>query len=158
MILYKQYKIRRAIAEDVHGIAALEKRSFATPWSEEDFERELNRNPIAVYLVAVTEEEEIVGYVGLWAILNEGHITNIAVSPEHRRKGIAAGLLDYLIKEASKYGVRKFTLEVRTSNAGAIKLYEGFGFSVEGYRKEYYKDNKEDAAIMWLMEPAADDE
>lgn len=143
------YRIRRARPGDTHGIAELEKRCFPTPWKERDFENELSGNPLAVYMAALTGADEIIGYCGLWVILDEGHITNVAVAPEWRKQGVAADLLAALFEEAGKRGARRYTLEVRRSNEDAIRLYEGFGFQIAGYRKGYYADTKEDAAIMW---------
>ena len=89
------------------------------------------------------------GYAGMWIILDEGHITNIAVDPTYRRQGIGQGLLDELTKLAVERGAIAMTLEVRVSNAEAQSLYTKLGFVPRGIRKGYYQDNKEDALIMW---------
>ena len=138
--------IRAMCAEDVDAILAVEEASFHTPWTRGDFEGELI-NPLAYYLVA--EDEVVIGYVGSWIIFDECHITNIAVAPETRRRGIGEKLLQTLIHDAEEKGVIATTLEVRPSNAPAIALYEKYGFAVEGVRKRYYADTGEDALIMW---------
>ena len=94
-------------------------------------------------------EEDVVGYAGLWKIGDEGHITNVAVAPEQRRKSIGDMLVGALIEVTEEEGITSHTLEVRKSNIGAIRLYEKHGFKVEGERKAYYEDNGEDALIMW---------
>ncbi len=129
----------------------LDEICFTVPWSRNDFEKELRGNPLALYIVAC-EGPNMIGYAGVWCIVDEGHITNIAVHPDHRREGIGRKFLALLIAEAEKRsGTTKFTLEVRVSNEAAINLYEEAGFREAGRRKNYYSDNKEDAAIMWLI-------
>ena len=140
--------IRRGEQKDILAIEELEKQCFATPWSYESLKYDIVENNRALYLVAEIEGE-IVGYVGIWKIVDEGHITNVAVSPAHRRKHIASALLETLFRVTERAGVVQHTLEVRAGNEGAIKLYEGFGFKEAGLRKGYYEDNGEDAIIMW---------
>lgn len=140
--------IRRGEEKDILAIEELEKQCFATPWSYESLKYDIMENNRALYLVAEIEGE-IVGYVGIWKIVDEGHITNVAVSPAHRRKHIASALLETLFRVTERAGVVQHTLEVRAGNEGAIKLYEGFGFKEAGLRKGYYEDNGEDAIIMW---------
>ena len=140
--------IRRGEEKDILAIEELEKQCFATPWSYESLKYDIVENNRALYLVAEIEGE-IVGYVGIWKIVDEGHITNVAVSPAHRRKHVASALLETLFRVTERAGVVQHTLEVRAGNEGAIKLYEGFGFKEAGLRKGYYEDNGEDAIIMW---------
>jgi ribosomal-protein-alanine N-acetyltransferase len=140
--------IRRGEEKDILAIEELEKQCFATPWSYESLKYDIVENNRALYLVAEIEGE-IVGYVGIWKIVDEGHIANVAVSPAHRRKHIASALLETLFRVTERAGVVQHTLEVRAGNEGAIKLYEGFGFKEAGLRKGYYEDNGEDAIIMW---------
>lgn len=140
--------IRRGEEKDILAIEELEKQCFATPWSYESLKYDIVENNRALYLVAEIEGE-IVGYVGIWKIVDEGHITNVAVSPAHRRKHIASALLETLFRVTERAGVVQHTLEVRAGNEGAIKLYEGFGFKEAGLRRGYYEDNGEDAIIMW---------
>ncbi|MBQ4649838.1 MAG: ribosomal protein S18-alanine N-acetyltransferase [Firmicutes bacterium] len=140
--------VRRGEEKDILAIEELEKQCFATPWSYESLKYDIVENNRALYLVAEIEGE-IVGYVGIWKIVDEGHITNVAVSPAHRRKHVASALLETLFRVTERAGVVNHTLEVRAGNEGAIKLYEGFGFKEAGVRKGYYEDNGEDAIIMW---------
>lgn len=133
---------------DLPQVQLVERKCFTTPWSRSIFLNELTRNDSAIYLVAVVGER-IVGYAGIWIILDEGHITNIGVDPAYRRRGIGEGLLNELTRLAVARGVDALTLEVRVSNAGAQALYTKLGFEPRGIRKGYYQDDKEDALIMW---------
>ena len=144
-----QLLIRQVNAEDTAQIAALDKECFSVPWSYNDFLNEFTVNERAFYIAAEIDEK-IVGYVGMWKIFDEGHITNVAVAPGFRRKHIAKAMLSVFIEEGIKEGLRAFTLEVRASNEPAISLYRGFGFEEAGVRKNYY-EGKEDALIMWLQ-------
>lgn len=148
----KMIVIREADPLDVDSMTQLDQICFAVPWHREDFEKELTDNERAVYIVA-EDEEQIIGYAGLWCIVDEGHITNVAVHPDYRGKGLGRKLVNTMLVEArKKANTKNFTLEVRVSNTPAIKLYQSFGFEEAGRRKGYYSDNKEDAAIMWLMD------
>ena len=145
-----QYHIRKAEPRDVKPLAELDARCFAAPWSEQSFEEDVVKNPLAFYLVAESEEGDIIGYAGVWMIVGEGHITNVAASPDHRRCGVARTVLTQLFDICeTQHGIDAFTLEVRPSNDPAIALYESFGFQTAGRRKGYYEDNGEDALIMW---------
>ena len=108
----------------------------------------MTENEMAAYVVA-EYEEQIVGYVGLWIIIDEGHINNVAVSPQYRRQHIASRLIDKMLRWTESAGVKRHTLEVRAGNQAARALYEKFGFQEAGVRKGYYEDNGEDAVIMW---------
>jgi ribosomal-protein-alanine N-acetyltransferase len=161
-----EIRIRVATPEDIDAMTELDAICFKAPWSRASFEAELTTNRLAWYLVAEglvpscegTEPQSdlddrvgiLIGYAGLWAIEDEGHITNVAVHPDYRRKHIGRLLVELLIDETRKEGLRRFTLEVRPSNQAAIALYEQFGFVSVGVRKGYYEDNNEDAMIMWL--------
>ena len=140
--------IRRAEPKDAEAIEDLEQSCFSQPWSYNSIYYDIAENTKAVYLVAQIEED-VVGYAGLWKIGDEGHITNVAVAPEQRRKSIGDMLVGALIEVTEEEGITSHTLEVRKSNIGAIRLYEKHGFKVEGERKAYYEDNGEDALIMW---------
>lgn len=135
----------------LNRIMEIEQACFTTPWSKNTFYRELVSNPYATYTVAMVAEE-VVGYAGTWLVLDESHVTNIAVAPEWRRQGVARKLLDHLLAISLQQGAVSMTLEVRRSNAAAQNLYEEFGFVVAGVRKGYYTDDKEDALIMWLRD------
>lgn len=142
-------RIVRANIEHLKDIALIEELSFPIPWSIDSIKNEFEANTRAVYLAAVTEHGKAVGYAGMWDIVGEGHITNIAVHPDCRNKGIASKLLDEIIACAKKRNIKSLTLEVRKSNIAAISLYKKFGFVEYGIRKGYYEDNGEDAIIMW---------
>jgi ribosomal-protein-alanine N-acetyltransferase len=130
---------------------ALDRLCFATSWARSEFEREIGQNSLATYMVAESGGQ-LIGYAGIWVVVNEGHLTNIAIHHDWRTQGIATMLLAELLAVARQKGAERFTLEVRPSNANAVALYEKFGFRTAGYRKGYYGDNGEDAAIMWLYE------
>jgi len=135
--------------EDIQAVYDIESKSFKTPWSLESFTSEIYDNNMAKYLVAKIGDE-IVGYGGMWIIMDEGHITNIAVDPEHRGKGIGDALVQSIIKTARENDVERMTLEVRPTNWTALNLYKKYGFKEAGVRKGYYEDTGEDALIMWL--------
>lgn len=132
---------------NVNGVYFVEKTCFSTPWSLEAFQNDLT-NENAVYF-CIEEDGNVVGYVGMWNISGEGNINNVAVLPEHRRKGYGKLLLSHLISYAKEHNLSFLTLEVRVSNEGAIRLYESCGFIAVGRRKKYY-DNREDAILMTL--------
>ena len=134
--------------EDIDDVMKVENASFSLPWKKESFLNELLRNKLAVYLAARLNGQ-IVGYAGMWRVLDEGHITNIAVHPDFRTQNIASALIQALIRVCKEQEIQYLTLEVRKSNTIAQKLYEKHGFSPDGMRKAYYADNKEDAVIMW---------
>lgn len=135
--------------EDIPQIVVIEESSFATPWTAEAFERELNMNEYAHYVVMETEEG-ILGYCGLWIILDESHITNIAILPQYRGKRLGEALLQEVVNKARDLGAKTMTLEVRVSNEVAKKLYRRHGFQNGGIRKRYYTDNYEDGLVMWV--------
>lgn len=131
-------------------VYTIEKECFTVPWSMESFSNEIQSNFLARYWVAIYEQT-VVGYAGLWAVLDEGHITNIAVGAKWRKRGIGELLVDHLIDESQKKGVDRWTLEVRRSNLPALLLYQKKGFKIMGERQNYYTDPKEDAIIMWKL-------
>lgn len=139
--------IKKMTKEHIEQVYAIEEKCFSIPWSKKSFEKEINENKMAIYLVAL-KDEQVVGYAGMWHVINEGHITNVAVNPEHRRQGIGESLVNKLIEIAKEKEMIGITLEVRTSNEIAKNLYKKQGFLLDGIRKEYY-ENKEDAFIMW---------
>lgn len=139
---------RTAQERDVAAIETLERQCFAVPWSYESLYHDVMKNRLASYIVAEADGV-LCGYVGIWKIVDEGHITNVAVSPDYRRRHIARAMLEALIARCGQNGITSYTLEVRVGNEPAIKLYEGLGFTAVGLRKGYYEDNGEDALIMW---------
>lgn len=140
--------IRQAEERDIKPMAEMDVLCFSAPWSEESFEKEIRENRLAFYVIAETGGR-MAGYAGLWCIVDEGHITNVAVHPDFRRKGIGEALISVLLDHTVKNGILSHTLEVRASNDAAISLYMKFGFQPAGVRKKYYEDNGEDAIIMW---------
>lgn len=142
--------IRRAERADAIEIANVEALCFSTPWSLTAFLEELTNNKLALYLIALDEKTGcLMGYAGIWRILDEGHITNVAVHPAYRGRGIGRQLVESLLSQAEAEGAVRQTLEVRASNGPAIRLYISLGFQEAGRRKGYYEDNGEDAIIMW---------
>ncbi|MGZ0050981.1 ribosomal protein S18-alanine N-acetyltransferase [Brevibacillus gelatini] len=135
--------------QDVGAVAELERLSFSTPWPHEAFVNELTKNPNARYVVAV-HQNRIVAYCGMWIVLDEAHITNVAVHPLFRGKKIGLGLMIKMMGVAKMLGANSMTLEVRPSNTVARNLYTKLGFREHGVRKRYYSDNNEDAIIMWV--------
>ena len=140
--------VRPMVMTDVDGVMAVEQDSFLTPWSRSAFEEELAQNRLARYIVAV-ENDEIVGYAGTWLVINEAHVTNVAVSGQRRREGIGRLLMQKLMELARENDMESMTLEVRVSNAAARHLYQQLGFVEAGIRKNYYSETKEDALILW---------
>ncbi len=133
--------------DDLGEVLAIERASFQTPWSRGAFRYELTQNRVARSVV-VRIGREIVGYLCLWEIGHEIHITNLAVHPSFRRRGVARALLGRVMEDARRSGVELVFLEVRPTNVEAVTLYESFGFRVIGRRKGYYFDTGEDALVM----------
>lgn len=133
--------------EDIDGVFEVEKNCFEDYWSKDSFKKELNNN-LAKYLVAKVDEK-IAGYVGIWFVVDEGHITNVAVHENFRGKKIGDKLIKRLVEVCKDNNIVSMTLEVRASNVVAQNLYRKYGFKMAGIRKEYYSNNKEDAIIMW---------
>ncbi|GHV38763.1 ribosomal-protein-alanine acetyltransferase [Clostridia bacterium] len=129
------------------GVLAVENASFSVPWSARSLSDEL-LNKHAYYFVALSGNE-VIGYCGMWHIVNEGHITKIAVRADYRRQGVGAMLIEELCLLAKRKRMIGLTLEVRMNNRAAHALYAKCGFKPEGIRKSYYSDTKEDAVVMW---------
>lgn len=143
----KETRIRPMEAQDIRSIAALEESCFSKPWSTQALAEELG-NEQAVFYVALTEDEEVVGYAGMHNILGEGYITNIAVEEEARHKGIGRKLMETLNAYAEDNAMSFLTLEVRPSNEHAVELYKSMGFVEQGERKDFYTSPRENALIM----------
>ena len=143
--------IRQAVPEDAEDIFEIEQICFPDPWSLDSIRYELEENPRAFYVVA-SYNSKVVGYAGLWWVVDEGHITNVAVRPGYRNRKIGEGIIRTLIEYTTGKGILHHTLEVRRSNEPAINLYKKFGFELEGVRKGYYRFGGEDALIMWRHE------
>ena len=139
--------IRPMTKDDVDAVYIVEENCFVDPWSKESIRKELKNN-LAKYLVAQLDNK-IVGYVGVWFVVDEGHITNVAVHSDYRGKKIGDKLVKEMVELCKENNIIAMTLEVRASNTVAQNLYRKYGFKMGGIRKEYYSDNKEDAIIMW---------
>lgn len=141
-------KVRLMEIDDLDDVLVIEELCFMTPWSRDAFESELTTNERAKYLV-ILQNDRVIGYGGMWFILDEGHITNIAIHPEYEGKGLGTVLVTHMIQYAKVNNINSMTLEVRESNTRARGLYEKLGFRSCGKRPNYYQDSKEDAVIMW---------
>lgn len=142
-----QVEYRKAAKEDIEGILFVETNCFNSPWSKESFEFDLYINDCALYVVACFQGG-IIGFCGMHAIFDEGHIMNVAVLEEYRGNAIGETLLIKMFGFTENC-VDKYTLEVRASNSAAIHLYEKLGFKSVSVRPKYYSDTHEDAIIMW---------
>lgn len=138
-------RIRLMTAEDVPAVALIEKDCFSEPWSEQGFLDGMDNS--AVFLVA-EDEDKIVGYIGMYVMVPEGEITNVAVAKEARGSGTGATLIEVMQQWAAEHGVERIVLEVRMSNDPAIHVYEKRGFTTIGVRKNFYRFPTEDAGIM----------
>lgn len=139
--------IRPMKLEDVEAIAEIEVLSFSVPWSKESILQELE-NKDAYYLV-MEMDGKVVGHGGFWKILDEAHITNLAIAPNYRGNKLGKKLLEAMLNYCRTLGITKATLEVRESNTAALKVYTSLGFYIEGKRSRYYTNPTEDAMIMW---------
>ncbi|WLD93688.1 ribosomal protein S18-alanine N-acetyltransferase [Alkalihalobacillus sp. AL-G] len=135
--------------EDLEAILKIEHTSFPNPWSRTAFYNEVVNNQFATYLL-LEIDGQVIGYCGIWIIIDEAHITNIAILPEYRGKNYGEALFRKAIDEARRHGAKTMTLEVRLSNRVAQNMYRKFGFENGGIRKNYYTDNGEDALVMWV--------
>ncbi len=133
--------------EDVSAVHEIERLSFRTPWPAHAFEQELRGNRLARY-VAARVGDTVVGFAGVWLMVDDAHVTTFSVHPDWRRQGIGRQLLLNLAELSGTIGARRMTLEVRPSNLAAQALYRAFGFEIVGRRPHYYTDDGEDALIM----------
>ena len=141
--------IRVIREEDVAQIHEIEKLCFAMPWSEESILHDIRENAVARWLVLDDGAGNVLAYAGMWFVLDEAHVCNVAVHPDHRGKGYGKSIFGALVETAKKNSMSLMELEVRRSNIVAQNLYHSFGFIDVGYRKRYYEDNKEDALLMF---------
>ena len=144
---------REMLVEDLDQVVDIEQNLFSVPWTKEAIVQDMTENPRAMYFVADIDGV-IVGYVGLWKILDEGHINNVAVLPDYRKRHIGMAMIDTMLRVTGEEGINHHTLGVRAGNKAAKGLYAKFGFCDEGLRKGYYEDNGEDAVIMWRRSPS----
>ncbi|MFK9094384.1 ribosomal protein S18-alanine N-acetyltransferase [Bacillus salipaludis] len=143
------YVFRQMREEDIDQVLEVEHASFTLPWSREAFYNELYNNKFAVYIV-LEEDDRIIGYCGTWVVIDEAHVTNVAILPSYRGKKLGEALMSKLMSVSREMGARTMTLEVRVTNHVAQSLYRKLGFQNGGIRKNYYSDNQEDALIMWV--------
>ena len=141
-------KIEKMTSAHLDGVCALETACFVHPWSRESLQNELQNDNSLFYVAG--ESGEIIGYIGMNFVLDEGYIYNVAVAENHRKKGIGSALIRTLVTYAKKNSFSFLTLEVRESNIAARSLYEHFGFIKVGERKSYYSDPVENAVLMTL--------
>ena len=135
--------------DDIEAVVKIEEEAYGKHhWAKSSFYDEMSNN-LAKYYCAKTKDGKLVGYAGTWHIIDEGHITTIAVKKEYLRNHIGEAIIQKIIDDCYKDNIKYLTLEVRVSNIPAIKLYEKYGFQSLGTRKAYYQDNNEDALIMW---------
>jgi [ribosomal protein S18]-alanine N-acetyltransferase len=139
--------VERMRPADLEEVLSIERASFSMPWSRGAFLYELQQNRVARCYV-VREGGQLVGYICVWEVADELHITNIAVHPDLRRRGVGRALLSAVLDDARQRALRMVVLEVRPSNVEARGLYESFGFRVVGRRRGYYYDTGEDALVM----------
>jgi len=139
--------MRRMNEMDIDNVLIVEEQCFTVPWSREGFVGEM-KNELSYYLVMV-DRGTIIGYAGMWIIVDEAHVTNVAIMPEYRGRKNGETLMARLIECAKDRGALSMTLEVRTSNTAALGLYAKFGFVSRGIRRNYYTETHEDAIIMW---------
>ncbi len=144
-----QIFITKMTTEDIENVVEIEKEAYGEHhWSKSSFYDEMSNN-LAHYYCAKTPDGELTGYAGTWHILDEGHITTIAVKNKYLRQHIGEAIVSKILEDCYKEGIKYLTLEVRVSNTPAINLYKKYGFTSLGTRKGYYQDNNEDALIMW---------
>jgi ribosomal-protein-alanine N-acetyltransferase len=138
-----------ATPSDLDAVLAIEEASFTNPWTREMYLAELENQGVSYCYLARNPEREVVGFCSFWHVVDELHINNLAVLPQHRRGGAATALLQHVFREGARLGAVRATLEVRRSNEPARVLYERFGFSVAGTRRAYYSKPVEDAIVLW---------
>jgi [ribosomal protein S18]-alanine N-acetyltransferase len=144
-------KIQPLTSDDLNAVLELDKACFGGLWTLEGYQRELDSpNSDLLGLFSPISSLSLLGMGCFWSILEEAHITILAVHPQYHCQGLGQALLYSLLKTASDRGLERATLEVRASNSAAISLYQKFGFKTAGRRRRYYKDNDEDALILWL--------
>jgi len=134
---------------DIDAVLAIEEASFTSPWTREMYLAEFENHGISFFYLAKTARGDIVGFCSFWRVLDELHINNLAVLPQHRRSGVATALLGRVLADGAGLGAKRATLEVRHSNTPAQRLYERFGFTVAGVRRGYYNSPVEDALVLW---------
>ncbi len=141
---------RKMVSEDVPAVYAIELATFPTPWTLDSFYYEMHENQYAHYVLAVDENNTIIGFCGMWMVIDAAQITNVAVLETARGQGIGEGLMQEAMRIAREHGMDVMSLEVRETNTVAQNLYRKLAFQDGGIRKGYYTDNGEDALVMWV--------
>jgi [ribosomal protein S18]-alanine N-acetyltransferase len=136
-------------AEEIDEVVAIEEASFTNPWTREMYVAELANEGVSYCYLARTPDRQVVGFCGVWRVVDELHINNLAILPPYRRAGAATALLAHVLREGARLGAVRATLEVRRSNEAARLLYERMGFAVAGVRRGYYTKPVEDAIVLW---------
>ncbi|WP_130859524.1 ribosomal protein S18-alanine N-acetyltransferase [Gracilibacillus phocaeensis] len=144
-----QIDIRSMTEADMEAVKQIDRRSFTDPWPDYVYQEELTNNQHAKYFV-MTNDQEVIGFCGVWMVLDEAQITNIAIDPDYQGNGYGTVLFQYVINYAIAHGIIRLSLEVRVSNTRAQAVYKKFGLKPGGIRKNYYSDNQEDALVLWV--------
>jgi [ribosomal protein S18]-alanine N-acetyltransferase len=142
--------------DEIDDVLVVERASFTNPWTREMYLSELQNEGVSFLFVARNDTGKLIGFCSFWRVFEELHINNLAVDPAHRRQGVAASLLTHVLAEAPRLGATRALLEVRRSNGEARRLYERFGFSLAGTRRNYYSQPVEDALVLWREGLGAD--
>lgn len=140
---------------DLEGVIEVEAESFTNPWTREMYARELQNPSVCHILIVRTDDCRVAGFCAFWLVVDEIHINNVAVRPRFRAQGIGTALLHHVLADARALGARRATLEVRSSNEHARRMYERLGFYVAGTRRSYYTNPVEDALILWRDEESS---
>lgn len=138
------------VSDDVPAVYAIEFATFPTPWTLDSFYYEVHENQYAHYVLAIDEDDHIIGFCGMWMVVDTAQITNVAVIESARGRGIGEGLMREAIRISQQNKMEIMSLEVRVTNTVAQNLYRKLGFQDGGLRKGYYTDNGEDALVMWV--------
>ncbi|GIP22700.1 MULTISPECIES: ribosomal protein S18-alanine N-acetyltransferase [Paenibacillus] len=145
-------RFRPMTLDDIPDVMVIEHESFTLPWTENAFRSEMTQNHFAKYII-MEKNGDPIGYAGMWTVVDEAHVTNIAVRTAYRGQHLGERLMREMMLMAGRMGMTKMTLEARVSNTVAQSLYSKLGFRPVGLRKAYYSDNQEDALIMWCDLP-----
>ncbi|TFJ91529.1 ribosomal protein S18-alanine N-acetyltransferase [Lentibacillus salicampi] len=141
--------IRQMELADIDDVLQIEKDSFMTTWPRDIMVQELTDNDYAHYYVLLIDQQ-LVGYAGMWHVIDDAQITSIAVAPSFRGRKLGKSLFLYILEQAIQMGAKRLSLEVRVSNTVAQRMYRKFGLVPGGLRKNYYTDDQEDAIVMWV--------
>jgi ribosomal-protein-alanine N-acetyltransferase len=147
---------RLSTSDDLDEIVEIERASFSNPWTREMFEWEVHNSGVSHLYVLRSPAHRVAAFCAFWLVLDEIHINNLAVRPDSRRQGTGRMLLEQVLREGVRLGARRATLEVRRSNAAALRLYQGAGFTIAGTRRRYYSNPVEDALVLWREGLSAD--